>query len=186
MKKTDKSKIDIRNEIAWNIKRFTADDLSKFSEEVIATLQITSAFQEAHCILAYYSLTDEVDTHALLQDYCADKRFVLPVVEGDELLLKEYRDTRQMKKGALGVLEPIGDIFTDLKSIDLVLVPGRAFDRKLNRIGRGKGYYDRLLPQLSCAKVGICFDFQLLDHIPIGDWDIKMDMIVAQNEIIVG
>ena len=186
MKINGKSKVDIRKEISRITKRFTAADLYRFSDEVITTLQLTSAFQQAHCILAYYSLNDEVNTHALLQDYCLEKRFILPIVDGDELLLKEFRDTQQMKKGALGIFEPIGNVFTDLDLIDLIIVPGRAFDRKLNRIGRGKGYYDRLLSQLSCPKVGICFDFQLFDDIPFEDWDIKMDMVVTQNEIVIG
>ncbi|HQG08910.1 MAG TPA: 5-formyltetrahydrofolate cyclo-ligase, partial [Dysgonamonadaceae bacterium] len=76
--------------------------------------------------------------------------------------------------------------FVDFDSIDLIIVPGVAFDRKLNRLGRGKGYYDRLLSQLKSPKIGICFDFQLLESIPVEDWDIKMDMIVAQNEIVIG
>jgi 5-formyltetrahydrofolate cyclo-ligase len=63
-------------------------------------------------------------------------------------------------------------------------VPGIAFDRKMNRLGRGKGYYDRFLSKISAPKIGICFDFQLLDKIPAESTDIKMDYIVSENELI--
>ncbi|HBU45755.1 MAG TPA: 5-formyltetrahydrofolate cyclo-ligase, partial [Porphyromonadaceae bacterium] len=62
---------------------------------------------------------------------------------------------------------------------------GVAFDRTLNRLGRGKGFYDRLLPKIKAPKTAICFDFQVFDNIPVSQGDIKMNMIVCQNEIIV-
>lgn len=181
------SKHVLRKEIVEAKKQFSAEQLCDFSNEVIQTLELTSLFQQAQNVLSYYSLGDEVDTHQLMSDYAHSKRFVLPVVKGEELLLKEFRLGQKMKKGALGISEPEGgDEFVDFDSIDLIIVPGVAFDRKLNRLGRGKGYYDRLLSQLKSPKIGICFDFQLLESIPVEDWDIKMDMIVAQNEIVIG
>lgn len=181
------SKHVLRKEIVEAKKRFSAEQLRDFSNEVIQTLELTSLFQQAQNVLSYYSLGDEVDTHQLMSDYAHSKRFVLPVVRGEDLLLKEFRLGQKMKKGDLGISEPEGgDEFVDFDSIDLIIVPGVAFDRKLNRLGRGKGYYDRLLSQLKSPKIGICFDFQLLESIPVEDWDIKMDMIVAQNEIVIG
>ncbi|MBZ4674841.1 MAG: 5-formyltetrahydrofolate cyclo-ligase, partial [Dysgonamonadaceae bacterium] len=139
------SKHVLRKEIVEAKKRFSAEQLRDFSNEVIQTLELTSLFQQAQNVLSYYSLVDEVDTHKLMSDYAHSKRFVLPVVKGEELLLKEFRLGQKMKKGALGISEPEGgDEFVDFDSIDLIIVPGVAFDRKLNRLGRGKGYYDRL------------------------------------------
>ena len=185
--KISDSKHVLRKEMAEAKKQFSTEQMRDFSHEVIQTLQLTSLFQQAHNILSYYSLNDEVDTHKVMSDYAHSKQFVLPVVKGEELLLKEFRLGQKMKKGDLGISEPEGgDEFVDFDSIDLIIVPGVAFDRKLNRLGRGKGYYDRLLSQLKSPKIGICFDFQLLESIPVEDWDIKMDMIVAQNEIVIG
>ena len=74
----------------------------------------------------------------------------------------------------------------DESEIDLIIVPGVAFDRQLNRMGRGKGYYDRLLSTLQAPKIGICFDFQLQDTVPTESFDKKMDMIITEKEIVNG
>ena len=73
---------------------------------------------------------------------------------------------------------------TDPGSIDWIIVPGVAFDKKLNRLGRGKGYYDKLLVQTSATKIGICYELQLFDEIPAEPHDIKMDFIITENNII--
>ena len=68
------------------------------------------------------------------------------------------------------------------EDIDLVIVPGVAFDRQHNRLGRGKGFYDRLLSTLSAPKIGICYSFQLKEHIPTEPFDKKMDLILTEKE----
>ena len=82
--------------------------------------------------------------------------------------------------GAYNIMEPVGEVFTDYAQIDLAVIPGVAFDRQLNRMGRGKGFYDRLLPQLGDAyKIGICFDFQLVESIECEEHDIRMDEVIS-------
>ena len=68
--------------------------------------------------------------------------------------------------------------------IDMIVVPGIAFDRNRNRLGRGKGYYDRLLSDLKASAVGLCFDFQLKDQIPVEPFDKKVDLVITEKEII--
>ena len=76
-------------------------------------------------------------------------------------------------------MEPVGRLFNDYPSVDVAVVPGMAFDSRCNRLGRGKGYYDRMLPKLSNAyKIGMCFDFQKLPGIPADDHDIKVDEVI--------
>lgn len=85
-----------------------------------------------------------------------------------------------MEISSYGIEEPVGEAFTDYTSIDLIIVPGVAFDCKGNRLGRGKGFYDRLLPQISSAyKVGICFPYQLVKEVPAEVFDIRMDEIIT-------
>ena len=136
-------------------------------------------FIAAHTILLYYPLPDEVDVRPLLQHF-RDKQFLLPAVVGDDLELRAYRGKDSLRRGAFGILEPTGDAFTDYDSIQLAIVPGVAFTPDGRRLGRGRGYYDRLLPHLTRAyKLGVCWSFQLLDDIPAEPHDSLMDSVIC-------
>lgn len=79
-------------------------------------------------------------------------------------------------------MEPTGEPFTDYAAIDVAVVPGMGFDTSCRRLGRGKGYYDRLLPKAANAcKIGVCFGFQLLASIPADGHDVKMDRIITHG-----
>jgi len=87
-----------------------------------------------------------------------------------------------MKKGqSFGILEPEGESFTELQDIDLIIVPGVAFDKNNNRLGRGKAYYDKLLNYVNCHKYGVCFDFQLVPNVPADQHDVKMDKVITDS-----
>ena len=131
-------------------------------------------------MLLYHSLPDEVDTHGLVRRWSGQKRILLPVVKGEDLELKLYTGDNHLTQGAFRIDEPTGPAFTDYAAIDLAVIPGVAFDRRGNRLGRGKGYYDRLLPRLTQArKLGICFPYQLVNDIPTDAHDIRMDEIIT-------
>lgn len=133
-------------------------------------------------MLLYHSLPDEVDTHGFIRRWSDRKRILLPVVIGNELELRVYTDEEHLTKGAFHIDEPTGTPFTDYGQIDLAVIPGVAFDRQGNRLGRGKGYYDRLLPRIPTAyKIGLCFHFQLLDEIPAEAHDVRMDEIISNS-----
>ncbi len=70
-------------------------------------------------------------------------------------------------------------MFEEVDKIDLIIVPGIAFDKSLNRLGRGKAYYDKLLKDSKAIKIGVCFDFQLLESVPVDKYDVKMDLIIT-------
>ena len=117
------------------------------SAEILAALEAHPAFRAATTVLLYHSLKDEVDTHEFIRKWSREKRILLPVVVGDDLELRLYTGPEDLKPGAYGIEEPTGELFTDYADIDFIVVPGVAFDRNGNRLGRGKGYYDRLLPR---------------------------------------
>ena len=153
------------------------------SAKVLAALEAHPAFRAANTILLYHSLKDEVDTHAFIRKWSNEKRILLPVVVGDELELRIYSGPEDMATGSYGIEEPTGEIFTDYAAIEFIAVPGVAFDAKGNRLGRGKGYYDRLLPRIpSACKAGICFPFQLVEEVPADSYDVRMDIIITSNE----
>lgn len=112
-----------------------------------------------HIVLLYYSLKDEVDTHEFVRKWSREKRILLPVVVGDDLELRVYTGPEDLATGSYGIEEPTGELFTDYAAIDFVAVPGVAFDNAGNRLGRGKGYYDRLLPASRLSKPASVFLF---------------------------
>ncbi len=147
-------------------------------------IEASKAFRGARTVLLYASLPDEVPTTALLRRWAGDKRLVLPLVCGDELLLKAYAPDA-MRPGYRGIPEPLPtcpDVAPE--EIDFALIPGVAFTAQGGRLGRGKGYYDRLLPRLSRAvKVGAAFPFQVLERLPLDVWDARLDVVYSFSSL---
>ena len=98
---------------------------------------------------------------------------------GETLEIREYIP-EDMQEGYRGIMEPSpqAPIVTE---VDLVVVPGMAFDAKGNRLGRGGGFYDRLLPSLTCPKVGVCRQNQLVEEVPVQEWDQKVDIVITPS-----
>lgn len=138
-------------------------------------------FRQAKTVLLYHSLPDEVQTHEFIERISQDKRVILPVVAGNELILRPYTGISGLKNGSFGIAEPTGEDFTDFDSIEIAVVPGVGFDKHGNRLGRGKGYYDRLLPKLHSYNIGICFSFQVVAEIPAEPFDHPMDEIWTEK-----
>jgi 5-formyltetrahydrofolate cyclo-ligase len=135
------------------------------SEAISQTVLHHPHVRTAKVILLYKALPDEVETQMLLDQLEEEgKTVLLPVVIGpDKLELRLYEGIGKMREGTYNIQEPVGKAFLNLAQIDTAVVPGMAFDNTGNRLGRGRGYYDRLLRQMpNCYKIGICFDFQKL------------------------
>ena len=132
----------------------------------------------------YVSLPDEVQTGPLITQMLeAGKRVVVPKVQGRRLALSEVKDpARELAPGAFGVLEPTGALRpVPVTRLDLVLVPGIAFDRRGHRLGRGEGYFDRFLARVPKAipTIGICYDFQLVDRLPTDPHDQAVRTVIS-------
>ena len=157
-----------------------AGQLTSLSAEVLKQLEANPHFLQAQVVMLYYSLPDEVDTHDFVEHWARTKQIILPVVIGDELELRTYHGQHDLAKGAYGIEEPMGPPFPHPEQIECIVVPGVAFDDQGNRLGRGKGYYDRLLPHLSQAwKIGLCFPFQRVEEVPAEPFDIRMDEVIS-------
>ncbi|MCD8165147.1 MAG: 5-formyltetrahydrofolate cyclo-ligase [Bacteroides sp.] len=151
--------------------------------DLFSLLEGFNYFRQAKTLLLYHSLPDEVSTHDFIEKWKGEKKILLPVVQGDRMNLCLYEGAAKCATGRFGIAEPLTLPYTDYDGIDLALIPGVAFDRKGNRLGRGKGYYDRILPRIKAPKTGVCFSFQLLDEIPSESFDIPMDFIVTEKEL---
>lgn len=177
-------KKNIRKDIAARKSKYSKEQLEEMSYSIIKNLMELDVYKKANVVLLYYSMPDEVNTKGLISNAHVSKKIILPVVTKAGLLLKEYISEESLGVSKYGIKEPVGNIYLGNDDIDLVVVPGIAFDRSLNRMGRGMGYYDGLLPKINAPKVAICFDFQLIDEVPTDERDIKMDMVVSESGII--
>jgi 5,10-methenyltetrahydrofolate synthetase len=162
-------------------------------------------------IMAYWPLADEVDIRPLINKFVAEGKTVLlpKVVDNATMELRRYTSSADLAEGAFHIMEPTGELFTDYEQIDVVLVPGMAFDAAGRRLGRGKGYYDRFLTELNGSIlrtnliprtshlaprtshlaprtsylapriIGICFPFQRVAEVPSEEHDVMMDEVVS-------
>jgi 5-formyltetrahydrofolate cyclo-ligase len=144
----------------------------------------------ASSVLFYVSYGKEVDTHKMIQDCLLQRKTVIvPKVVADTqtLLLSVLYQWDDLEKGCYEILEPKASSIqkTSISSIDLIIVPGIVFDIKKNRIGHGKGYYDKLLfGNETIPTVGLAFECQIVDLINNEDHDVKLDMIITEERII--
>lgn len=176
-------KKQLRHDISSLKKSYGKSALLEHSVAVMQRLEECEAFKQSTCIALYHSLPDEVNTVDFIEKWGKSKTILLPVVEGEDLRLFPYRGPESLQIGAYGIMEP-KEVADFAAHLDLIVVPGVAFDRNGNRLGRGKGYYDRLLSHSQVKTVGICFDFQLVEAIPTEPFDRKMDMIISESESI--
>ena len=142
----------------------------------------------AKTVLLYYPLPDEVDVRPLLNSLVQQgKRVILPkVVSDSDLTLHTYKSQKDLEPGAFGIMEPTNKEISpdDIEDTAVAIVPGMAFDTSGHRLGRGKGYYDRLLARIPFIyKIGICFHFQLQKAIPADRHDIVMNEIIYSNTL---
>lgn len=144
-------------------------------------IHLTDCLPESKVVMLYCALPDEVPTQGVMDELVAQgKTVLLPrVVNDTEMELRRYTGNKDLCKGAYGILEPTGEVFTDYDAIDVAIIPGVAFDEDGHRLGRGKGYYDRFLARVpNLYKIGLCFSWQMVAHIPCDEHDIRMDRII--------
>lgn len=150
---------------------------------IMQQVETLKEFQQAQTILLYWSMDDEVQTHDFVNKWYQQKRLLLPCVDGDNLLLRQYTGPECLQAGEqFGIGEPTGPVFTDLESIQMIIVPGVAFDCHNNRMGRGRGFYDRLLKSTPNAfKVGVAFNFQMVALVPTQEFDVPMNAVIFEK-----
>ena len=173
------TKQQLRQQIRRQKQLHAGDD----SDVIIEKLKKNPHLTSAQTILLYSALPDEVQTQRLMDELvCQGKTILLPKVINDtDMELRHYTNAKDLSHGAYGIKEPSGELFTEYAAIDVAIIPGMAFDREGHRLGRGKGYYDRFLSQLTSKtyKIGVCFPWQQIDNVPTDANDIAMDDVIC-------
>jgi 5-formyltetrahydrofolate cyclo-ligase len=157
------------------------------SDKIMSTLFSTDDYKKANVVMFYVDMRNEVMTKTAINKAIAEgKRVVVPrVKKGYGLLAIEIQSLEELSPGTFGVMEPPEKEEIVLKDIDIVVVPGVAFDKNGYRIGYGAGYYDNFLPRLKsdAKKIAVAFELQLRESIPTESHDVKMDMIITEQGI---
>ncbi|NOR87151.1 MAG: 5-formyltetrahydrofolate cyclo-ligase [Bacteroidales bacterium] len=178
----NEEKWELRKKVKALKQEYTFDQKKTLSKEVFFKIEVNPVFQKANTIMAYWSMKDEVHTHDFIQKWANAKKIILPVVYGDQLELKEFKGVNELVAGdRFGIPEPDGQIFRSPKEIELIIVPGVAFDKNGNRMGRGKAYYDKLLRTSKAYKLGVCFSFQVFESVPFDELDVQMDEVLFND-----
>jgi len=174
-------KDDIRRRVKAQKTLLDDTDRESAAARVFGLLEHTAAFLMADRILMYHSLPDELSTRSFIRKWAERKRFYLPRVNGLNLEILPY-DEQSLSLGSFHIEEPTGNDTASVDDMELIVVPAVAYDRRGNRVGRGKGYYDRLLRETSALKVGVGYDFQLMEEeIPAEPHDVRVDVVITES-----
>lgn len=176
-------KEDIRRKVKARKTLLSEQEKISAAERVFALLEQTADFLLSDRILMYHSLPDELSTRDFIRKWSSRKRFYLPRVNGLNLEILPYDESR-LALGSFHIEEPTGNDLSSVEDMEMILVPAVAFDRRGNRVGRGKGYYDRLLANSRARKVGVAYDFQLVDEIDAEPHDVRVDVVITDKVII--
>ena len=188
----DSEKRNIRARVLYHRRSLSHEEELERSRKIEEKLISLKEFQSARHIMFYVSKPGEVDTHKIIVDCLHQgKQVSVPITDqhNRNLVLSEIcHFPMELMPSRYGVLEPKPPYYRFVKTdeIDLIIMPGVAFDRNGHRLGHGRGYYDQFLKSIkpSIPHIALAFDFQILPKIPRDIWDMPVYMIVTESEII--
>ncbi|MCM8796336.1 MAG: 5-formyltetrahydrofolate cyclo-ligase [Candidatus Omnitrophica bacterium] len=176
------TKEEIRSKILLRLKTQKEDDRDRKSRIIKDKLFRNPVFKKAEIVMFYISIGGEVDTRVMIKEAQElGKIITVPVCEKDRIIKACLLGGRhEFKRGPYGIWEPAIKQSVNLNSLDLVIVPGLAFTKRGQRLGRGRGYYDRFLAMLSnkTRTIGLAFDFQILPYLPTAKTDVNVDKVI--------
>lgn len=182
----------LRQKILEKRGQLKSDEIRVKSHEIKNKLYSLDEFKKSNFIFSFISFRNEVHTHDIIKDSIAmGKRVGVPITvdETRKLLVSEITDfDKELEIGFYNILAPKKEYerIVSPKLVDLVLVPGLAFDKYGFRVGYGGGYYDRFFASVNkdIIKIGLCFHMQLSPEVPIDSYDIPVDYIITEKDII--
>lgn len=182
--RTRKAKVEMRELLTQKRRLLTDEQKTEASSRVIERLEQMEWFREAKTVLIYYPIHNEIDLLPLVKKYKHEKTLLFPVTHRKTIDACPYRGNALMKRGKFNIPEPQTEPYKG--KIDLILIPGVAFDRKCNRLGRGGGYYDRFLCKQRHSKlIGVGYDFQIVDEVPTERNDMRLQGVIVPSQAIV-
>jgi 5-formyltetrahydrofolate cyclo-ligase len=175
--------------------RRVQEDKDAISRQIVSRFLELPEYQAAGTVMFYIDVRDEVRTRFALPEVIqSEKRIVIPYCVAGELELFLLEDMTELEIGMYKILEPrtelrgISEKAVSRDELDLIMVPGVAFDNQGARTGHGNGYYDKLLAhaRLDTPLVAIAFDCQIFPEVPVREHDVYMDKVITQSELYIG
>ena len=184
------TKSELRKNIIKLRNAMTAEEVQYKSKKIMEKLTSLECYKNSKLIFVFMSFGSEVVTVDLIKSMLAEgKRVVIPYTDtvNTVLIPSEIKSMDDLVLNPFGYYEPAFEKIQEVQpeEFDLIINPGVVFDRKLNRVGYGKGYYDRILvrKRKDAKAVAVAFELQVVDEVPTEAHDIKMDMIVTEESI---
>lgn len=183
-------KKEIRKKILEYRETIDVNERQRWDEIIFNRLINSELYKGASTIFTFASFKSEVDTHKIIEYAINDKKTIcVPKIESKEKGIEIFKieGFNQLKKGYFGILEPIESCPpVDSNDLDLILMPGVAFDRSGGRLGYGAAFYDRFLSNMNkkVRKIAIAYHFQVLQDIPMYEHDVRIDGIITEEETI--
>ena len=174
-------KQEIRKQTLEKRNSLTKDQIIEKSKKIKEKLFSSHSYKTAKTIMFYVSFGSEVSTEEMIKEALEEKKVCVPITEDHTIipsLIEKYEDLD--KKGKYNILEPSIMKKINKDNIDLVIVPGVAFDKELHRIGYGKGYYDKFMKDIKAKKIGLAFSEQIVELTPKDEWDVKLDKVISE------
>lgn len=183
------TKKELRQKLRQAVETLSPESLHTQSVKACNLLMSTPEYSHAEIVMVFLSLPNEVDTTSLVLHCWRDRKRVLaPKVSWEQrrMLPIEIRSlSDDVSQSPMGIREPAQGMPIPVALIDLVVVPGLGFDQHGNRIGRGRGFYDRFLahPDWHGVACGLALEQQVVDEVPISEFDMQVDMLVTDAAV---
>lgn len=176
-------KASLRENMLARRRHLSADTCLLWSRQAQQRVADSAIFQHAQTLALYSPINNEVFTEALF--FLAletGKRVAYPRIRNDSLEFVRVDDRQSLQHGRFGILEPSGREVLPVAELDLLILPGVAFDRRGHRLGYGKGFYDRTLHRAATRSllIGLCFEFQRVDVLPDEGHDVPMHFVATE------
>ena len=178
----------IRKQILEKRSNLSLEEVDKKSELIIENL--TPYLKNAQNIMIFMDMKNEVRITKLIELYPEKNFFISKIVNSKnrEMKINKYNEN-ELVLHKFGYYESSSDDFYDEKILDIVVVPALAFDSSKNRIGFGGGYYDTFLNKVreknkNTLFIGVCYDFQMIEEVPIEGHDITLDLVINESEVL--
>lgn len=179
----------LRKQLSCQRREKSTSFIQKNSKIITKKLMNQPLFNKSKHILFYVSYNGEVYTHQIIKESirCNKETYVpFSITKTHTIQISKLDYFTDLKPGAYGILEPTEEKqqLMPITILDLIIVPGVAFDTRGNRIGQGGGYYDWLLNQSNATSIALAFDFQIIPSIPTEAHDQRVDYIITENQVI--